>query len=239
MKRLIQLIKLIFVKEFHNSIEHYAQDEIVRFYKAIEQNGLFPDEMEVLKTMQNMKVRRILLIGAGTGREAKVFAENDIKVCAIEPVDQMRENAFIHEGITYFKNMEDVPSDEEAIYLTRNLLSLLNKDARKQLIDQIFKRMNAEKVLFFQADIMVLSWRNSFKLKMLEQLGKLFKLQKRFEVGDTYRLNIDYNAKNSTWCYYHYFSTKDALLSEIKNLNNPIKIEELSCGFFKLQLVEN
>ncbi len=237
MRRLIQLIKLIFVKEFHNSMEHYAQDDIISFYKAIENNGLFPDELEVFKLMQYLNVKRVLLVGAGTGREAKVFAENGLLISAIEPVDQMRRNAFIHSGINYYKNMSDAPIEEDAIYLTRNLLSLLNKDERKLLINQIFSRAKEGKLFFFQADIMVLSWKYSFKLKLLEQLGKFFKLQKLFEAGDTYRLNIDYNAKNLVWCYYHYFYSKEDLLSEINNLKNHMKIEELPGGFFKLQFI--
>lgn len=239
MNRIIQLIKLILNKEFHNSIEHYTQDDIIDFYKHLEDSGLFPDELEVLQFIKDQNINSILLIGSGPGREAKVFAENSVWVNAIEPVEKMRLLAFKHPKINYFSQMNEVVEKEQAIYVTRNLLSLLNRSERNQLLIEIAKRMNISKYLFIQADIMELTWSKSFKLKLLEVLGKILKLQPAYEAGDTYRMNIDYNAHNNQWCYYHYFPEKSYLLNELKRHFPEAKIDEFSKGFFRLYFIKD
>lgn len=238
MKQLIQLFKLIFLKEFHNSTEHYAQGEIVKFYTDMIDKGLFPDELEAFRSMQENGVRSLILIGAGTGREAKVFAENGLNVYAIEPVNSMKINAYKHPKISYFEQLNEVNASEDVIYITRNLLSLLNRKEREFLLSQIFMRMDSKKLLLFQADIMTLSWNKSFKLKFLEQVGRFFNLNRSFESGDTYRFNLDYNAQNNIWCFYHYFPESADLLYEVKSHCRNCKIKELSGGFFCLQLVD-
>lgn len=239
MKQIIQLFKLIFDKDFHNSIEHYSQDEIVKFYNDLATKGLFPDEVEVLNLMLLMNIKTVLLVGAGAGREARVFVENSIKVHAVEPVDIMRMHAYQHSEIKYYKSIDQINAQINTIFITRNLLSLLDIDERHLLLNQIFAGLENVTNIFLQADIMELTWRDSFKLKFLEQVGRWSNLKKKFIEGDTYRINIDYNAKNSNWCFYHYYPTKEIFLNDIKRYCPNGNINELSGGFFYLQLVKD
>lgn len=235
MKRLSQIIKLILHKEYQNSVEHYSQPEIVKFYKELISVGLFPDEIEVLDLLLKSNITKVLIIGAGTGREAKIFAENGISVHGYDPASEMIKIAYQHEKIIYYDSFDQLNCTYEAVFFTRNLPSLLKADIRNKLISDCLLKIKSKSYLFIQPDILKLTWKNTFKLKLISKIGQVFKAIENFEEGDTFRINIDYNANNSKICYYHYFPDHKKFIHELLITNPNLKIQKLSRGYFQVQ----
>lgn len=241
MNRLIQFIQLFIKGKILNAHEHYSNEMIVRFYQEFNPQKLFDDEREVFDSLMKeySNSSRLLVIGAGTGRESVVFKDYFQEIIAFEPVEAMFENAINPEAICWIKDLDKMPCEKvDIIWLTRYLPSLLSNAERIILYKKLMNHLADQGVIVLKPDVMCLSWKESFRFKLASLILKYRVLKNDWQEGDTVRQNLDFNSLASGLVYYHYYqSENDCFLDfQKKSETKKLKYSLMPLGFIKIQL---
>lgn len=242
MNRFIQFIQLLIKGKILNAKEHYSNEMIVHFYQEFNSQNLFDDEKEafndLMKSYSNSS--RMLVIGAGTGRECLVFKDYFQKIIAFEPVERMIESAISSKDICWIRNLDQLVNEKvEIIWLTRYLPSLLSDTERIELYKKLMDHLANQGVIVLKPDVMSLNWKETFRFKLASLVLKYRVLKNDWQEGDTVRQNLDFNSLASGLVYYHYYQNeKECFLDfQKKSDSRNLKYTLLPLGFIKIQLL--
>lgn len=242
MNRFIQFIQLLIKGKILNAKEHYSNEMIVHFYQEFNSQNLFDDEKEafndLMKSYSNSS--RLIVIGAGTGRECKEFKNYFQNIIAFEPVEKMFESSVGSKDIYWIKDLDQMANEKvDIIWLTRYLPSLLSKAERIELYNKLIGHLTNQGVIVLKPDIMRLSWKETFRFKLASLILKYRVLKNDWQEGDTVRQNLDFNSLASGLVYYHYYQNeKDFFLDLQKRIDTRnLKYTLLPLGFIKIQLL--
>lgn len=241
MNRLIQFIQLLIKGKILNAKEHYSNKMIVRFYQEFNPQKLFDDESEVFNGLikEYSNSSRILVIGAGAGRECMVFKDYFQKIIAFEPVETMFESTISSEAVCWIKDLDQLPDEKvDIIWLTRYLPSLLSNTERIMLYKKLMKHLENQGVIVLKPDIMCLSWMGTFRFKLASLILKYRVLKNDWQEGDTVRQNLDFNSLASGLVYYHYYQSENECFLDFqkKSETKKLKYSIMPLGFIKIQL---
>jgi hypothetical protein len=234
MRRLIQLLKIIFSNNVYAAQEHYQHPDIISYYRDLVDVGLFSDEVEIKNCLSERKPKNLLLYGSGAGRECKAIRSEVKDIVGYDPVEAMNLVAFQHEGITYTSALVDFRDSKfDVIWVTKNLPSFLNIRERKELYRVLLHQIGPGGIIFIKPDIMMLEYSSSFRFKLASDMLRIFKTKFYTERGDTLRVNLDLYLGDDHFVFYHYFHSEQEFLNEV--LSNGFKAKILSGGFFQLE----
>lgn len=247
MKRFIQFIQLLFSSRLSNAELHYSNPEIVEFYRELNAKGLFDDEVKTIEKHVNsnlhLKSHKLLVIGAGAGRECIAFSDYFENIIAYEPVKIMRESGMKQKSdIIWCAKLEEINEENiDVIWITKNLPSFLTRNERRDLLLICQKLIKNKGTLYVSPDVMPLSWAHTFKYKFASYLLKFNTNLNSWEKGDTVRSNLDFNTPNDKMVYYHYFPSREVFIEELRQILHfqDLIIENDDSGFIKLQFVSN
>ncbi len=233
MRRLIQLLKIIFFDKICSAQVHYQHPELISHYKKLVDFGLHPDEVQIFNYLRVNNINKILIYGAGCGRECKVVAPYVQAVVGFEPVTQMVTIAFEGKNIRYITELSGPLEQEfDVIWITTVVISFLTKQEREILFLNLKKWLTPKGVAYIKPDIMKLSYTDSFRYKLASDLLRAFKSKYFFEKGDTIRVNLDLYVGDEHFVFYHYFDS--ALDFQDEALKNGFKSQVLELGYFEL-----
>jgi len=107
----------------------------------------------VFNLFRERNVKKILIPGAGYGRNSKLFSDNNFDVVGIEISEDACNNAKNHDPDTKFimGNVLDMPFDNEsydAIYCF-NVLHLFLQDERNLFLKKCYSKLNADGYVYF------------------------------------------------------------------------------------------
>jgi hypothetical protein len=234
-RRIYQLINLIFSKNIKNAKDHYADPTIINYYEFRKDEGLLLEERKILDIWQT-DWKKVLLIGAGTGRECKAILSLVNYIYAYEPVGEMHKVAFTDPKIDYNNQLPAKNEYYDIIWVSNLLPSFLNFDERLNLYAEIKKRMTGKCLIFIRPDIMPLSWSKSFKFKLIEVYLKVRYPFSNYKRGDTLRGSLDHDVAGNSLVFYHYFQDESEFCNELVSMG--LKVSKINDYFFKAQLSE-
>lgn len=236
---------MLFSSRLSDAELHYSNPEIVEFYLQLNSRGLFDDETRTIKAHVNSsfysKKQRLLLVGAGTGRECLALSEYFEEIIAYEPVKNMREMGMAQKNaFRWCGKLEEISEEKvDIIWITKNLPSFLTKDERRNLMLSCQKLIKNKGIIYVSPDVMPLTWCETFKFKLASYLLRLGISSRSWEKGDTVRSNLDFNTPNDKLVYYHYFPSREIFIEELREILylQKFEVENDDLGFIKLQFL--
>lgn len=245
-RRVDQLLQILFSPRYQNfsritdSVhDYYSHRDELEFYTAYAQYGIHENEQEALEKAfrNNPKIKKVLMIGCGAGRECYYLAKNypQLDITGTDLNNEMitrarRSNRWSN---LYFTSepASDMDDEFDLIWVTSILEShIQGQSNRIKFFKEISDLCHEKSQVIMTPQIRTFHWRSHYfwgsQLLRLRWLGR-----EQWEKGDLLMANFGAHRKVDQLVYSHFYPSQKDFCDELSasGFSNMDFLEEQSC----------